>query len=222
MSSRSRQLGVELEPRKTAIIVVDMQNDFLQEGAPLETPTGRAFLDDLSTFVEACRASGCLIVYTRDVHRASGCDIGSKGELWRPIGEQDAFVDGTTGAEIHDSISPRAEDVVVDKRRYSGFFGTDLDTVLRNAGTSTVVITGVTTENCCASTARDAQFRDYEVVFVRDLTGTFEYPDQGFGAKSAREIHETVCTIIGTSVGAVRSSAEVLDALDAREVPIRE
>ena len=67
---------------------------------------------------------------------------------------------------------------IIKKHRYSGFFGTDLDIILREWGIDTVIISGTTTENCCHATARDAMFRNYRVVFLSDVTATYDYPDQ--------------------------------------------
>ena len=83
----------------------------------------------------------------------------------------------------------RAAQEPVQKHRFSGFFGTDLDMILRGWGTDTVIISGATTENCCHATARDALFRDYRLVFLSDATATFDYPDREFGEMSAAEVH---------------------------------
>ncbi|RQG87898.1 cysteine hydrolase [Natrarchaeobius halalkaliphilus] len=218
MSLEDIQADLELEAKNTAVIVVDMENDFVAEGAPLETPMGRAFVDELNTFLTECRDAGSQIVYTTHVHRESGCDMGTMADIWVPIEQQAGLVDETEGVEIYDPISPEEDDILIKKHRYSGFYGTDLDIILRNSGIENVVITGVTTENCCAMTARAAQFRDYDVVFLADLTGTFDYPDQGYGERSAQEIHETVCTIMGTSVGTLATADDVLETFGRRAV----
>jgi nicotinamidase-related amidase len=82
---------------------------------------------------------------------------------------------------MHSDLEPASDEIVIKKHRYSGFFDTDLDIVLRSRGIETVVIIGTTTENCCHATARDAMFRDYFVVFPADGTGTLDYPDVGRG-----------------------------------------
>lgn len=214
MALEDVEADLDIDPETTAIIVVDMENDFVEEGAPLETPMGRAFVDELDGLLDASRAAGALVVYTTHAHRASGCDRGTMADIWAPIGNGEGLVDETRGTDIYDPIAPEADDILIKKHRYSGFYGTDLDIILRNSGIETVVITGVTTENCCAMTAREAQFRDYDVVFLADLTGTFPYPDQGFGERTPEEIHETVCTIMGTSVGTLATADDVLEAFE--------
>jgi hypothetical protein len=84
---------------------------------------------------------------------------------WPPIASRAGLVDGEPGIEIYPEIGPQGNDIVIKKHRYSGFYGTDLEIVLRGLGVDTVIVTGVTTENCCHATARDAMFRDYKVVF---------------------------------------------------------
>ena len=87
-----------------------------------------------------------------------------------------ALVDGTPGVDIYPELAPAAGEHVIKKHRYSGFFGTDLDIILREWGVDTVIISGTTTENCCHATARDAMFRNYRVVFLSDATATYDYP----------------------------------------------
>ncbi len=157
-----------IEPKRTAIIVVDMQNDFVAAGAPMETPAARAGL-----------------------------------------------VDGTPGSDIYRDLAPAPGEHVVKKHRYSGFFGTDLDIILREWGIDTVIISGTTTENCCHATARDAMFRNYRVVFLSDATATFDYPDVGFGAMSANEVHAATLAILSVSTAHVMSADEMMRRVSA-------
>src|SRR5919107_254126 len=93
--------------------------------------------------------------------------------------------------------------VVITKHRYSAFYGTDLEIILRGLGVTTVVIAGVTTENCCHATARDAFFRDYQVVVLADATATFDYPDLGYGGMSAEEVQRATLIILALSTADV-------------------
>src|SRR5712691_1474039 len=77
-------------------------------------------------------------------------------------------------------------------------------------GVDTVVVSGVTTENCCHATARDALFRDYKVVFLSDATGTFDYPDVGQGAMSAAEVHKATLSILSVSTAHVMKVDELI------------
>jgi biuret amidohydrolase len=203
----------DINPAKCALIVVDMQNDFVAPGAPMETPAGRAMLPKLTRAIDFCRQVGAKVIYTTHAHRKDGCDAGLFAKLWPPIASRAGLVDGTKGIEIYDEIAPRPGEIVVKKHRYSAFYGTDLDIILRGWGIDTVVIAGVTTENCCLSTARDALFRDYKVVFLSDATATFDYPDVGQGAMSADEIHKAVLVILSVSTAHVMKVEEFISRI---------
>jgi nicotinamidase-related amidase len=194
-----------IDPRKTAMIVVDMQNDFVAPGAAMETPAARQIVPKLAEALRICREAGIKVVYTAHVHRRDGCDMGLFDDLHPPIANRNALVDGTPGVEIYAELAPKAGEHVVKKHRYSGFFGTDLDIILREWGVDTVLISGTTTENCCHATARDAMFRNYRVVFLSDATATYDYPDRGFGAMPAADVHHATLVILAASTAHVMS-----------------
>lgn len=200
-----------IDPARAAVIVVDMQHDFVAPGAPLETPMGRDMIPNLRRVLDHARRQGMLVIYTAHVHRRDGSDMGLYGEIWEPIAKHAALVDSEPGVEIYGDVKPEPGEIVVKKHRYSAFVGTDLDMILRSRNIDTVAITGVTTENCCHATARDAQFRDYRVAFLSDATGTFDYPDIGFGAIPAREVHRVSLGILGVSTGHVMSADDFID-----------
>jgi len=194
-----------IDPRKTAMIVVDMQNDFVAPGAAMETPAARQIVPKLAEALRICREAGIKVVYTAHVHRRDGCDMGLFDDLHPPIANRNALVDGTPSVEICAELAPKAGEHVVKKHRYSGFFGTDLDIILREWGVDTVLISGTTTENCCHATARDAMFRNYRVVFLSDATATYDYPDRGFGAMPAADVHHATLVILAASTAHVMS-----------------
>jgi ureidoacrylate peracid hydrolase len=198
MSSEER-----IDPHTTAFIVVDMENDFVAPGAPLETPAGRAMLPQLARALACCRERGIPVIYTTHAHRPGGCDLGRRFAAHPTIGRGKALVDGTLGVAIFPGIAPRDDEIVITKHRYSAFYGTDLEIVLRGLGVTTVVIAGVTTENCCHATARDALFRDFRVVFLADATATSDYPDRGYGGMSADEVHRATLVILAASTAEV-------------------
>jgi len=148
-----------IDPAKTAMIVVDMQNDFVAAGAPMETPAARAMVPKLAEALKICRDAAIRVIFTAHVHRRDGCDMGLFDDMHPPIANRDALVDGTPGVDIYSELAPAPGEHVIKKHRYSGFFGTDLDIILREWGIDTVIVSGTTTENCCHATARDAMFR---------------------------------------------------------------
>lgn len=198
-----------VDTSKTAMIVVDMQNDFVAEGAKLRSAQAAAMVPKLAATLDFCRANGIRVVYTAHVHRRDGCDMGMFDDLYTPIADRSSLVDGTEGVEIFKALAPASGEHVIKKHRYSGFYGTDLEIILRQWGITTVIISGTTTENCCHATARDAMFRDYQVIFLSDATGTFDYPDVGQGAMSAEQVHRATLTILAFSTADVMSVEEL-------------
>ncbi len=199
-----------LDPRKTAVIVVDMQNDFVAPGAPLLSQQAQDMAPRLAETLQACRQQGMRIVYTAHVHRKDGCDMGLYDDLYPPIADRSALVDGTEGSDIYKVLAPQPGEHVIKKHRYSAFFATDLDLILREWGIDTVIITGTTTENCCHATARSAMFHNYKVIFLSDATGTFDYPDMGYGAMSAEQVHQATLVVLAFSTAHVMTCKEML------------
>ncbi len=199
-----------IEPERTAIIVIDMQNDFLSPGAPFETPMGREFVPRLQSLLEHSRQSGMRVIFTTHAHRRDGCDMGLNGEIWPAIGDRVGLVDGESGIEIYPDLAPVGDEFVIKKHRYSGFFGTDLDMILRTEKIDTIAVTGVSTEGCCHATARDAMFHGYRVAFISDATGTFDFPDIGFGEIPAAEVHRVTLGVLGVSTAHVMDTQEFI------------
>ena len=206
-----------IDPSTTALIVVDMENDFVAPGAPLEQPAGRAMLPQLQRALACCRENGIPVIYTTHAHRAGGYDQGLLVHA-PSIGRGEALVDGSPGVAIFPEVAPCDGEIVISKHRFSAFYGTDLEIILRGLGVNTVVITGVTTENCCHATARDAFFRDFQVVFLADATATSGYPDLGYGTMSADEVHRAMLVVLARDTADVVTTetfiARVTTALD--------
>jgi biuret amidohydrolase len=206
-----------IDPARTAMIVVDMQNDFVAAGAPLETPAARAMVPRLAEALKICREAAIRVIYTAHVHRRDGCDMGLFDDMHPPIANRDALVDGTPGVDIYSALAPAPGEHVIKKHRYSGFFGTDLDIILREWGVDTVIVSGTTTENCCHATARDALFRNYRVVFLSDATATFDYPDVGYGAMPAAEVHAATLAILSVSTAHVMKVTELMQLVSGQK-----
>ncbi len=213
-----------IEPAKTAMIVVDMQNDFVAPGAPMETPAARAMVPKLAEALQICRSAGIKVIFTAHVHRRDGSDMGLFDDMHPPIASRAALVDGTHGVEIYPELAPQPGEHIIKKHRYSGFFGTDLDIILREWGIDTVIISGTTTENCCHATARDAMFRNYRVVFLSDATATYDYPDRGFGPMANDQVHHAALVILAASTAHVMPVADLRARLigDRGSAPQRE
>ncbi len=154
-----------LEPTRAALLVVDMQNYFLAPGAPAYLSAGTVILPAVKKLIAAFRASARPVIFTRHAHHPDGHDAGIMKWWWDKM-----CTDGTPESEIHPEISPLASELVLTKCRYSAFFRTDLETILRSLKVEDLVIAGVMTNLCCESTARDAYYRNFRVFFPADGT----------------------------------------------------
>lgn len=156
-----------LAPDKAILLVVDMQNFFLDPGSPTFTCGGPAILPTVKRLIDAFRRAERPVIYTRHVHHPGGLDAGIMGWWWEGMCRE-----GTPESEVHPGIAPLPGEKVILKHRYSAFYNTDLETVLRCLKAEDVVIAGIMTNMCCESTARDAYYRDYRVHFPADATGS--------------------------------------------------
>ncbi|MFH0777575.1 MAG: isochorismatase family cysteine hydrolase [Candidatus Eisenbacteria bacterium] len=160
---------LRLKRSKSALLVIDMQDYFLQPDSPAYIPGGLAILPGLRRLVAAFRATERPVIFTKHVHHPDKIDVGIMEWWW-----QGMCVEGSRESEIHASLAPRRREKVVQKHRYSAFFDTDLETVLRCQKVEDLVITGIMTNMCCESTTRDAYFRDYRTFFAADGTATVD------------------------------------------------
>ncbi|MDE5552915.1 MAG: cysteine hydrolase [Muribaculaceae bacterium] len=152
---------------ENAILVVDMENDFVMPGSQMRVEGAYATLPAIKRFLDYGRSNDWAVIYIYRIHRPSGIDA----ELFRRhyFEEGKPFcIAGTPGAAIPDEIAPQKGDIKVTKQRFSAFFGTDLDIILRGLGVKNVYITGTQYPNCIRSTAVDSMSLDYNTVVVTD------------------------------------------------------
>ncbi len=152
---------------KPAILVVDMLNDFVT-GA-LTCDRGKAIVPATAELLDAARAAGVPVIFCNDAH-IKGIDRELK--LWG-----DHAIAGTPGAQVIPELKVSDKDYVVPKRRYSGFFQTDLDILLTELGVRTVVMTGLHTHMCVRHTSADAYCLGYDVVVAKEATNSFTEED---------------------------------------------
>jgi nicotinamidase-related amidase len=107
------------------------------------------------------------VIYTKHVHHPDKIDVGILGSWWEGM-----CVEGSEESEIIEDIQPTIHEKIILKHRYSAFYNTDLETILRCMKIEDLVICGIMTNMCCESTARDAYYRDYRVFFLSDATGS--------------------------------------------------
>ncbi len=159
--------SMHLNRQKAALMVVDMQKFFLEPSSPTFTCGGLAILENLKRIIRVFREAGRPVIFTQHVHHPDGMDAGIMAWWWEGM-----CLEGSPESEIHEEISPLPNEKVIQKHRYSAFFNTDLDTILRGLKVEDIVMTGIMTNMCCESTTRDAYYRDYRVFFTADGTGS--------------------------------------------------
>jgi biuret amidohydrolase len=178
--------AIEVEPARTALLIVDMQREFLEPGgfgASLGNDVGllRAAIAPCRRLLEAARACGLLVIHTREGHRTDLADaapakvdrghpvlrIGDVGPMGRIL------VRGEAGHDIVPDLYPRAGEPVIDKPGKGAFYQTDLELVLRNRAITTLLVCGVTTEVCVHSTIREANDRGFRCVAIADACASY-------------------------------------------------
>lgn len=176
MSGPPTQVG------KSALLVIDMQHDFVDLQAPTYAVGAEGIIEPISGVIAAARLARIPVIFTREAHRADFNDTGREGDpgigALYPGGTQksatpDHCVEGTHGFSIISELLPQQGEVVIDKRRYSCFLGTDLDMVLRSYSVETLIVAGVCTDICVLWTVGEAWQRDYHVRVLEDcVAGT--------------------------------------------------
>lgn len=154
------------EPQK-AFLVIDMLNDFVLEGAPLRVPGAVRIMDALRKRLVSARSEGVPVIYICDDHEPQDREF----DLWPPHA-----LAGTKGAQIVEALTPEAGDMVVTKRRYSGFYQSRLDETLMRLGADHLLVTGILTNICVLYTVADARARDYGVTVFSDAVASTD-PD---------------------------------------------
>ncbi|MFC3608227.1 cysteine hydrolase family protein [Stutzerimonas tarimensis] len=210
---------ISLDPRRCALLVIDMQRDFCAPGgyadqAGLDIACLRAPIEPIRTLLDQARALGMLVIHTREGHRpdlsdlpeakrrraeAAGATIGSQGPLGRLL------VRGEHGHDIIDELQPLAGEPVIDKPGYSAFAHTDLDLLLRQRGICQLILTGVTTEVCVSSTLRQAVDLGYDCLTVGDACAS--------GAPALHQAALAMIRVEGGIFGEICTSQALLDQM---------
>ncbi|HZW55190.1 MAG TPA: cysteine hydrolase [Nitrososphaerales archaeon] len=184
----------ELIRRPTALLIVDMQNDFISEDGKIASAYGLKSLQQIVPRIRRISDQFRLVRYpvffTRMVYRRDYSDAGKRSRS-RLLG---ALQEGSWGAEIVRELRPKKGDYLINKQRASSFYQTNLDMILKNLKVETLVITGVATNVCVESTARDALFRDYDCVILSDCVATKDPQIQRASLRFMNEFTSVVTT----------------------------
>jgi nicotinamidase-related amidase len=154
-----RERKAMVDSKHAALLVIDMQNFFQRIVRPI--------LKNLLRVIETCRQKDVPVVFTQHGHTDPRSDGGALGQWWGEL-----ILHGTTDWKFLPEIKIESKDKILPKKRYSAFYETDLESFLRSKGIRDLVISGVMTNLCCETTARDAFMRDYRVFFLIDGTAT--------------------------------------------------
>ncbi len=166
---------------KEALLIIDMLEDFVREGAPLEVPATRTILPALQRRVAEARARGVPVIYICDAHRPDDPEFARMG--WPPHA-----VKGTSGAAVVAELAPLEIDPVVEKAAYSGFHHTGLEGILQARGVSELVLTGCVTNICILYTAYDAVIRGYSVTVPADCVAPLDPADGEFALRQMAQV----------------------------------
>ncbi|MGI9050691.1 MAG: cysteine hydrolase family protein [Rubrobacteraceae bacterium] len=159
------QHHVRLDPARTALVVVDMQNDFVREGGSLVVPDAEGTIPSIRKLLELARDSGMKVVYSQDTHT----DGDPEWEIW-----PEHVREGSWGWEIVEELTPREDELVIRKVRYDAFYGTHLDHFLRLWNIETLIVCGTVANICVHYTAASAALRWYKVIVPRDATSALD------------------------------------------------
>ncbi|MBL6958768.1 MAG: cysteine hydrolase [Rhodospirillales bacterium] len=211
---RGRLHAIEsLNPARTALVVIDMQNVFLQEGSPAETPMARAIVPNINRLADVVRSRGGPVAWVQMTHDKSDLDSWSVfyDNIFGP--ERTPTINawlskGHEGQALWPDLDVRDDDLIVEKNRFSAFLpgSSNIAELLSGRGIDTVLITGTLTHVCSESSARDAMMMNYKAVMVSDAN-----------AAPADEEHIASLASFVQVFGDVYSTDEVIDLLNARK-----
>jgi len=224
----AKPVPIAIDVTKTAIVIVDMQNDFGAEGglfhrAGIDTSMIRAAVAQTGRVLDLARRAGMKVVYLKMAFRPDLSDAGAPGSpnyarhlmlgagtvVRAPNGaESRVLIRDTWNTDIVPELAPEADEIVLYKHRFSGFYQTELDGILKQAGIKYLIVTGCTTSVCVESTIRDAMFRDYSCVLLADCAG------EPIGNDLPRSNHEASLLVIQRLFGWVSDSAAFVKAVE--------
>jgi len=156
---------LDLDPRKTAFLIMDMQNFFFDERSHAFTPSAHNIINKIISIRDRCNKLNIPVIYTRHVNTPE--DAGQMGRWWRDL----ISPAGRKSEIIEEVIEPEMQ--ILEKSQYNAFYKTDLEQILRKNNITQLIISGVMTNLCCETTAREAYVRDFDVFFGIDFTASY-------------------------------------------------
>ena len=203
-SAKGSTEPARLHGRSTAVVVVDMENDFCVDGGAMVLPGYERLIAPQLAVIEAARAAGAPIIFVTDMHRPQQR---RDREFLKRVPH---CLEGSWGAQVVDALKPRSDDIYVVKRRYSAFFGTDLDLTLRDLEVDSLIVMGVVTNICVRSTVHDAFFLGYRAFIPEDCVAATTAREQ---ASSLYDLSTHYCWVSDsqTIVGALAREGVIVN-----------
>jgi ureidoacrylate peracid hydrolase len=203
-----------IDPARTAHLIIDLQNGFMEPGAPVEVPAAREIIPNVNAISRAVRHAGARNVFVRFTTPASALEqwssFYSRFSPQTRQAHQEAFAPGAHYWQLWPELDVRDEEAKIDKGRFAAFIpGTcDLHRMLQERHVDTLIISGTLTNCCCESTARDAMQLNYKVIFVSDANATLSDAEHNATLNN-------MCALFAD----VMSTAEVIDVLKRSAAP---
>jgi ureidoacrylate peracid hydrolase len=230
----AKPCAIQIDAVNTAVIVIDMQNDFgakngIFDHAGIDISSIQKAVAPTSRVLAEARKKNIKIIYLKMGFQADLSDLGIEGSpnhdrhiyigvgnsVTAPDGSKSRFlIRDTWNTEILPELKPMANDLVLYKHRFSGFYQTALDSILKKLGVKYLIITGCTTSVCVESTVRDAMFRDYSCIILEDCTA------EPIGNNFTRTNHQASLLLMQTLLGWVSDSSEFIKSLKMEAVAI--
>ncbi len=161
-SNKRKRSALRFRKESTAVLVVDMLNDFLKPGGKMVLDGSHVLFKPIRKLLQKARSVKVPVIYVNDSHRPG---LKEDREFKK---RAEHCIEGTWGARVVSELKPQNGDLIITKRRFSGFFETDLDLTLKDLQIDTLIVMGVVTNICVRSTINDAFFRGYKVIVPRD------------------------------------------------------
>jgi nicotinamidase-related amidase len=190
---------------KRALVVIDVQNDYVTGDLPIEYPDVNGSLGNICAAMDAAREAGIPIVVVQ-----------TSAPAGTPI-----FAKGSTGWELHETVRSRAWDHYIEKLLPSAFAGTDLAEWVAAKGVNTLAVTGYMTHNCDAATILEAAHAGLAVEFLSDAAGSLPYENRA-GSATAEELHRVFSVMLQSRFAAVLTTAEWIQAVREGRAPERD
>jgi ureidoacrylate peracid hydrolase len=195
-------------PERLALVNIDVQRCFVSD-SPLACPGAAELIPRINRIADVCRRAGILVVHVRHVLAADGSNAGVLGEI-SPLVMQGIIAAGSRSAELHPELVVARGDLVVEKPRFGAFQGTSLEPLLRGRGVDTIIVSGLVTNVCCDTTAREAFARDFRVFFLSDGTA-----NSGTDELGAEEIQRATCATLARRFAQVLTIDEMIARIES-------